>query len=75
MIPAADALLIASLSELSAAPHSEPSDMLMTSMLFATAQSMASLTTLVDPAQPNTRTAYSWAIGATPGPIANAPGV
>ena len=46
--------------------------MLITFMPLATAQSIASDTTLVDPAQPNTRTAYKSALGATPGPILKA---
>ncbi len=43
--------------------------MLMTSMSCAMAQSIASTTTLVEPSQPNTLTAYRSAFGATPGPM------
>ena len=42
--------------------------MLMTSMSLSTAHSIASTTTSVEPSQPNTRTAYKSALGATPGP-------
>src|SRR5258708_5100801 len=56
-------------------PKSEPSDMLMTSMSLSTAQSIASTTTSVEPAQPNTRTAYRSAFGATPGPTLKLAGV
>src|SRR4029079_13647826 len=69
--PAFDASSAALASALSAGPKSEPSDMLMTSMSLSMAHSMASVTTLVEPAQPNTRTAYRSAFGATPGPIRN----
>ena len=41
----------------SAVPKTEPSDMLMTSMPFSTAQSMAGTTTSVEPPQPKTRSA------------------
>ncbi len=68
MTPALTALSEASASAVSAPPKSEPSDMLTTSMSLATAQSRASTTTSVEPAQPKTRTAYRSACGATPGP-------
>jgi len=78
---AAAALATAVRSELSPpipsppAPKFEPSDMLITSIPLTTAQSMASVTTLVFPLHPKTRTEYRSALGATPGPIRNAPGV
>jgi hypothetical protein len=68
-MPACAAFVTASASASSAVPKSAPNDMLMTSMSFATAQSMASTTRSVEPVQPKTRTAYSSALGATPGPI------
>ena len=68
MTPALAALLAATAVGSSALPNGEPSDMLMTSMSFATAHSMASTVTSVEPSQPNTRTAYRSASGATPGP-------
>src|SRR5664279_1984245 len=61
-IPAATALATAVASArlppsaLPTLPKSDPSDMLITFMPCATAQSIASATTLVEPAQPNTRT-------------------
>ena len=39
----------------SAVPNEEPSDMLITSMSFSTAHSIASTVTSVEPSQPNTR--------------------
>src|SRR5262245_60820203 len=68
MTPSFAALLEATASGESGVPNGEPSDMLMTSMSLATAHSIASTTTSVEPAQPNTRTAYRSAFGATPGP-------
>ena len=41
----------------------------ITSMSFSTAHSIASTVTSVEPVQPNTRTLYRSASGATPGPI------
>ena len=57
MVPASSALVDATASEESSVPYDAPSDMLITSMWFATAHSIASVTTSVLPAQPNTRTA------------------
>ncbi len=57
MTPASAACFDASASAESAGPKSDPSDMLITCMPCCTAQSMASTTTLVEPTQPNTRTA------------------
>ena len=65
--PAAWAFWAAIESESPALPKVEPRDMLITSSLCATAQSMASVTTSVEPSQPNTRIAYRSAFGATPG--------
>src|SRR6185295_3928827 len=69
--PALDASSAALASALSAGEKSAPSDMLITSMSLSMAHSMASVTTLVEPSQPNTRTAYRSAFGATPGPMRN----
>src|SRR5882762_11998957 len=66
--PALAALLAAIASAESFVPNGEPSDMLTTSMSLSTAHSRASTTTSVEPSQPNTRTAYRSAFGATPGP-------
>ena len=55
--PAFTALSEARASAESAEPKAEPSDMLTTSMSLSTAHSRASVTTLVEPAQPKTRTA------------------
>src|SRR6185312_4730094 len=55
--PAFAALVAAFADGSSLVPNGEPSDMLITSMSLSTAQSMASTTTSVGPAQPNTRTA------------------
>ena len=57
MTPAFAALVEATADGSLFAPNEEPSDMLMTSMLFSTAHSMALTVTLVEPAQPKTRTA------------------
>src|SRR5438045_9790627 len=70
MTPAFAALVDATAEGSSFEPNGEPSDMLITSMSLSTAQSMASTVTSVEPSQPNTRTAYSSALGATPGPMA-----
>src|SRR5438552_12389367 len=67
--PASAAASDASASAVSSGPKSAPRDMLITSIPCSTAQSIASTTTLVDPAQPKTRTAYTSASGATPGPM------
>ena len=56
MMPALAAFCAARASALVAVTKSAPSDMLMTSMSFCTAQSIASVTTSVEPLQPNTRT-------------------
>ena len=80
MTPARDALSEAMASGSSGSPKLEPSDMLTTSrwsekspsLLGSIAQSRASVTTLVDPTQPNTRSPYSETLGATPGPMLNA---
>ena len=45
--------------------------MLITSISLATAQSMASTVTSVEPSQPNTFSAYRSTSGATPGPTRN----
>src|SRR5437016_5420416 len=71
MMPALAAFCDASASEVFPVPKSEPSDMLMTSMSFCTAQSIASVTTSVEPLQPKTRTEQMSALGATPGPTLN----
>src|SRR5258708_4618590 len=73
--PARAALSAATELELTAEPKFDPRDMLMTSRwserspssLGSIAQSMASATRPVLPAQPNTRRAYSSAFGALPG--------
>ena len=72
-IPALTAFSEASASAESSVPKSEPSDMLITCMPCCTAQSMPSTTTSVvaEPLQPNTRTSYRSASGATPGPMVN----
>src|SRR6267378_1470952 len=57
MTPAFAALSAASASAVLATPKSAPSDMLITSMSWSTAQLIASTTTLVDPEQPKTRIA------------------
>ena len=54
--PAAAAFVEATALGSSERPNEEPSDMLMTSMPFSTAQSIASVVTSVEPSQPNTRT-------------------
>src|SRR2546427_8643406 len=62
-------------------PKSEPSDMLTTSSrsdgspspFGSSAQSSAAPTSWVEPAQPKTRSPYSEALGATPGPIFSVP--
>ena len=69
MTPAFAALVAAAALGSSAPPNGEPSDMLMTCMPLSTAHSIASTVRSVEPSQPNTRTAYSSAFGATPGPI------
>ncbi len=66
--PALAALVAASASGESLVPKGDPSDMLMTSRSLSTAHSIASITTSVEPLQPNTRIAYRSAFGATPGP-------
>src|SRR5215472_7684089 len=53
MMPALAAFVAASASGVSLVPKSEPSDMLITSMSWSTAHSIASTTTSVGPAQPN----------------------
>src|SRR5882724_3362943 len=68
MTPAFAAFVEATALGSSALPNGEPSDMLITSMPLATAHSMASTVTSVEPPQPKTRTAYRSAFGATPGP-------
>ena len=75
MTPAFAALVDATEDGSSFVPNADPSDMLMTSMPLSTAHSMASTVTSVEPRQPNTRTPYRCARGATPGPIRNLPGV
>ncbi len=50
--PSWAAFSAASASGESALPNGEPSDMLMTSMLWSTAHSIASITSFVPPAQP-----------------------
>src|SRR5256885_17026744 len=67
MTPAFSAVVEAIASADWSVPKSEPSDMLTTCMSCSTAHSRASTTTLVLPWQPNTRTAYRSALGATPG--------
>ena len=57
MIPAFAAFVDATASGFDASPNGEPRDMLITSMPLSTAQSIASTTTFVEPAQPNTRIA------------------
>src|SRR5262249_5973976 len=57
MRPSLAALFDATASGSSGPPYGEPRDMLMTSMLWSTAHSIASTTTFVEPAHPNTRTA------------------
>ena len=56
MMPALAAFCDARASEVFPVPKSAPSDMLMTSMSCCTAQSIASVTTSVEPSQPKTRT-------------------
>ena len=68
MTPALAAFAAATAEGSLASPNGPPSDMLMTSMSWSTAHSMASTTTSVEPWQPKTRMAYSSALGATPGP-------
>ena len=63
MTPSLAALLAATADGSSAPPNGEPSDMLMTSMSWSTAHSMASTVTSVEPSQPNTRIAYRSAFG------------
>ena len=67
--PALTAFVDATADGSSALPNGEPSDMLMTSMWFATAHSIASTVTSVEPSQPKTRSAYRVACGAMPGPM------
>src|SRR5574338_117918 len=67
--PAAAALVAATAEGSSARPKGEPSDMLMTLAPAATAISIASTVTSVEPSQPKTRKKYSSASGATPGPM------
>ena len=57
MTPAFAAFVDATASGSSALPNGDPSDMLITSMSWSTAQSIASTTTFVEPTQPNTRIA------------------
>src|SRR5689334_13195676 len=75
MIPALAALVAAAEVGSSFEPNTPPSDMLMTSMSLSTAQSMPSRTSSVGPRQPNMRTAYRSAFGATPGPTTNVAGL
>src|SRR5437879_2280000 len=56
MTPALAAFCDTSASEVFPVPKSAPSDLLMTSMSCCTAQSIASLTTSVEPSQPKTGT-------------------
>ena|SRR6185369_3168550 len=82
IMPVADALSLATASASYDSPNGDPSDILITSRRSLTssspfgsvAQSIASTTTEVLPPQPNTRSAYSSALGATPGPMRNVPG-
>ena len=69
--PAFAALSAATASADRGSPKGEPSDRLMTSRWFLTAQSMASTTMSVVPVQPKMRRAYSVASGAEPGPTMN----
>ena len=55
--PSFAAFEAATASGVSVAPNGEPSDMLITSMLWSTAHSIASMTSLVEPLQPKIRTA------------------
>ena len=55
MMPALAALVEACADGSSAVPKGAPSDILITSMSWSTAQSIASTVTSVDPSQPNTR--------------------
>jgi len=55
--PAATALLAATASGSSGLPKGEPRDMLITSMPWSTAQSMAWVITMLEPSQPKTRRA------------------
>src|SRR5262249_49169319 len=57
MTPSLAALFDATAVGSSGPPYGDPRDMLIASMLWSTAHSIASTTTLVEPAQPNTRTA------------------
>ena len=56
--PAAAAFVDATALGSSRRPKEEPSDMLMTSMSFATAHSMASTVASVEPRHPKTRSPY-----------------
>ena len=56
MTPSLAALVEASADGSSLPPNEEPSDMLMTSMSWSTAHSMASTVTSVEPWQPKTLT-------------------
>ncbi len=56
MTPALAAFVEATADGSSFEPNGEPSDMLITSMSFATDHSIASTVTSVEPAQPKTRT-------------------
>ncbi len=73
-------LLVAIASGLSFSPNGAPRDMFTTSMpsawetLYAATHSRASTTRSVEPSQPNTLRATSFALGATPGPIWKAAG-
>src|SRR6266568_1082571 len=75
IIPALATFVEAIADASSAVPNGEPSDMLITSMPSSKAMLIASTVTFVKPVQPNTRYAKRSALGATPGPIRNAPGV
>ena len=76
-VPSAASALDTSESPSCGEPKSEPSDMLTTSSrslgspspFGSAAHSNAAPTTLLEPAQPNTRSPYSEVIGAMPGPI------
>src|SRR6266540_661055 len=75
--PSAAALSLAAAEASSGVPLATPSDMLSTSRwsegspssFGSVAQSIACVVSVLLPAHPNTRSAYSFACGATPGPI------
>ena len=67
--PALAAFVEATADGSSLEPNGEPSDMLITSMSFSTAHSIASTVTSVEPRSRRRGSPYRSAFGATPGPI------